>query len=270
MAWISVHDTIDGPKLRDLHKRLGISKFEATGILVFLWQWGLQNADEHGLLISTDREDVERFLQGASSGCAAPASRIYDALLESGWIDDVEGSLYLHDWEIWQKEWYKYKTKLKKDSERKRKIARMSAGKSAETEKENPEEVLKENPKEIPTENPPETEKEIPAKKQKRSKIDYTDEFNRLWDCYPRNDRKAEAFECFLARIKNGVNPEDMINASQAYADKCRRERTPAKYIMQARTFLGVHLNFMDYVPKETEKKTGSPGSNPFDQFVEG
>lgn len=70
--------------------------------------------------------------------------------------------------------------------------------------------------------------------------------------------------------MKNGVPPEDMIAASQAYADKCRKERTPAKFIMQAKTFLGVHLNFMDYVPKEKPQQTEDPGFNPFDRYMEG
>lgn len=171
MSWISVHDTIDGPKLRDLHKKLGVSKFEATGILIFLWQWGLQNADEHGRLISADREDVERFLHGASAGCPASAEDIFDALLETGWIDDVEGNLYLHDWEIWQKEWYKYKTKLKRDSERKRRIAQISAGKSAEKKRENPVEVPAENPPEKKQEIPVENQAEIPAESQRSKRL---------------------------------------------------------------------------------------------------
>lgn len=260
MAWISIHDTIDGPKLRDLYKTLGISKFEATGMLVFLWQWGLQNADESGCLISIDREDVERFMHGASAGCSADEGAIFEALLKTGWIDEEDGKLYLHDWSLWQKEWYKYKTKLKKDAERKRRIAR-----SISSEKKN--KPVEKKP-EIPTEVPSETPAETPVEKRKRQKIGYTDEFTRFWEVYPRTDRKSEAFECFLARIKNGVAPEDMISAAEAYAAKCKRDRTQPKYIMQAKTFLGVHLNFMDYVKQKPvqEKIEG----NPFSNYTEG
>ena len=45
MAWISVHESVDGPKLRNLYKKLKCSKFEAIGILNFLWFWGLNNAE---------------------------------------------------------------------------------------------------------------------------------------------------------------------------------------------------------------------------------
>ena len=259
MAWISIHDTIDGPKLRDLHKRMGCSKFEATGILVFLWQWGLQNADEQGHLINADRDDVERFLHGASSGCSLDEKDIFDALLETGWIDEGEDGLYLHDWSRWQKEWYKYKSKLKKDAERKRKAAEISNKK--DTEK------TADIPKEIPAEKPVEKPKNEPKAKKVRN--DYSQDFNRFWEVYPRRDRKAEAYECFIARTNNGVAPEDMVKAAEAYSNRCRKERTPDKYIMQARTFLGPHLNFMDYVTKEKTREI-APDENPFDYYTEG
>ena len=60
MAWISVHESVDGPKLRNLYKKLGCSKFEALGILNFLWIWGLTNAEKDGLILFADKEDIER------------------------------------------------------------------------------------------------------------------------------------------------------------------------------------------------------------------
>lgn len=262
MAWIKINDTIDGPKLRELYKRLGVSKFEATGILVFLWQWGLQNADEQGHIISADREDVERYLHGASAGCSVAEGDIFNALLETGWIDEENGELYLHDWGTWQKEWYKYRDKLKRDAERKRRAAKemqASDGKAEEIPVEDEAEI----PVEIPAEKPAKAEK-----KPKKAVRDYTEEFNAFWEIYPRRDRKAEAFECFNARLGNGVSPEDMIQAARGYAEKVRKERTPDRFIMQAKTFLGVHLNFMDYVRKPAAKV--KPEGNPFDSYMEG
>ena len=46
MPWISVHQEVDGTKLRRLYRAIGCSKFEALGILNFLWFWGMKNADE--------------------------------------------------------------------------------------------------------------------------------------------------------------------------------------------------------------------------------
>ena len=48
MAWISVHETIKGPKLREFRKQLGCSEFEATGVLIYLWLWGLDNQQRMG------------------------------------------------------------------------------------------------------------------------------------------------------------------------------------------------------------------------------
>lgn len=42
MAWVSVHQEVDGAKLRRLYKTIGCSKFEALGILNFLWFWGMK------------------------------------------------------------------------------------------------------------------------------------------------------------------------------------------------------------------------------------
>ena len=58
LAWISVHDHVVGGKLRELAKDIGCSQKEALGILVSLWLWGLNNADQTGKLRSCDRSDV--------------------------------------------------------------------------------------------------------------------------------------------------------------------------------------------------------------------
>ena len=59
MAWISVYQEVDGPKLRKLSKMLSTCKAEALGILNFLWFWGMVNADETGKVLEADRTDIE-------------------------------------------------------------------------------------------------------------------------------------------------------------------------------------------------------------------
>ena len=62
MPWISVHQEVDGTKLRRLYRAIGCSKFEALGILNFLWFWGMKNADETGLIqrtYSVDRRHAQ-------------------------------------------------------------------------------------------------------------------------------------------------------------------------------------------------------------------
>ena len=64
MAWISVHDHVDGKKLRRLSKILDCSKAEALGILNFLWFWGLNNADENGRIEDADKGDIAEVFLG--------------------------------------------------------------------------------------------------------------------------------------------------------------------------------------------------------------
>ena len=62
MAWISVHESIMGTKLRSLSKRLGCSQNEALGILIRLWLWCIKSADRYGEIKDVIREDVEDVL----------------------------------------------------------------------------------------------------------------------------------------------------------------------------------------------------------------
>lgn len=81
MAWISVHESLNGSKLRRLFKALGCSKFEATGILVFLWFWGLNNADSTGRIQYADVEDIRRELIIVDR---TPVAREWSETVESG------------------------------------------------------------------------------------------------------------------------------------------------------------------------------------------
>lgn len=118
MAWVSVHQEVDGPKLRKLAKSLDISKAEALGILNFLWFWGMNNVDETGMILEADREDVKDALTRVAR---VDAKAIVDALFQVGWLDDVDGRIYIHDWDTWQEQWYKLKKSRQYDAERKRK-----------------------------------------------------------------------------------------------------------------------------------------------------
>jgi len=119
MAWVSVHDSIDGKKLRKLAKALGCSICEATGLLVFLWQWGLENANTEGEIEYADREDVASIWAGKLSG-GIDGLDVVNKLIETGWLDEQGGRLYIHDWDVWQEPWYKALEKRKKEAERKR------------------------------------------------------------------------------------------------------------------------------------------------------
>lgn len=181
LAWISVHDHVDGGKLREIAKEIGCSKKEALGILVSLWLWGLNNADRTGKLRSCDKSDVAEEVSKGISAELDPYS-IVDSLICQNWIDEEDdGSLYLHDWDVWQEQWYKFLSTKEYDAERKRKER---ARKKAETQKEEKEENLpdatEDSPTESPTESPTDNPQDKPrkpkkAEKKKQEKMQYAD-----------------------------------------------------------------------------------------------
>lgn len=171
MAWISVHDHVVGGKLRELAKDIECSQKEALGILVSLWLWGLNNADQTGKLRSCDKNDVaeEVFSKGLSEGL--DKRKIVDSLISQRWIDEAEdGDLYLHDWDTWQEQWYKFLKNKEYDAERKR---AERARKREETLKKvsnfsSPADSPKENPMDSPPDSPTDA---IPAEKKKPKKV---------------------------------------------------------------------------------------------------
>jgi len=149
MAWISVYQEVDGPKLRKLKKALGTSKAEALGILNFLWFWGMNNADETGMVLEADVEDIA---DAFSSATDIPVDKVTEALVVTGWLDiDEEGRICIHDWDTWQEEWYAAKRRRLHNTEKKRKE------RAAERErKESGEGAPPENPETPPVEPPEE------------------------------------------------------------------------------------------------------------------
>lgn len=121
MAWVSVHQEVDGSKLRRLYKTIGCSKFEALGILNFLWFWGMKNADETGLVSDADLDVLSRYLYGCGEGSTLDMGKVVQALADVGWIDMAADGFYIHDWDQWQEQWYKLQKNRKRDAERKRK-----------------------------------------------------------------------------------------------------------------------------------------------------
>lgn len=176
MAWIAVHEQINGSKLREFRKKVDCSKCEAVGILVTLWLWGINNADPTGEIRAADREDIADMLQNDISRKKS-AMAVVEALISTGWIDEIDGTLYIHDWGEWQEQWYKALARREKDRQRKREGNASDTptgfrgtssenpqdfhGKSAETPQEYPENIQRDSsatvtvttPSPIPTQN---------------------------------------------------------------------------------------------------------------------
>nr|DAQ43543.1 MAG TPA: replisome organizer [Caudoviricetes sp.] len=175
MPWIAVHEEVLGSKLRGLRKEVECSEAEALGILTVFWLWARKNADVDGLLGNADRKDVANAISPSLDGLDAKS--VTEALIRHGWLDDVDGSLYVHDWYEWQQYWYGYLDKKERDKQRKR-LERERRRAEAQEEPE-PSEALPKPPAEIPPEQLPEVtpEEGLPvsesgkkAKKEKKPK----------------------------------------------------------------------------------------------------
>ena len=134
MAWVSVHQQIrDHRKLRDLYRTLGVNRQEALGILVLLWTWAIDNVDNYGKLLSVTLEDI-----CLAAYWTGDQNKLYTALRDTGWIDEIDGEMYLHDWYDFNKPFYDFREKKEKDKLRKREglsteIPRKVAGNSTES-----------------------------------------------------------------------------------------------------------------------------------------
>lgn len=167
MAWISIHEEVFGPKLRHFSKMTGCDRPQALGILVTLWMWGIKNADMDGLIKKADRQDIAEVISFGLSESLNPET-IVDGLIKSGWLDEREENLFLHDWGEWQDLWYKHQQRKKDDVERKRRALR-------DKQLEGTPDPLPKQEEVKPEERKPETVATQKPKKPKVSKVSYAE-----------------------------------------------------------------------------------------------
>lgn len=233
MAWISVHESVVGAKLRLFAKELNASQNEALGLLITLWLWGIHNADRYGKIVGATKSDVAKVIYSGLSDRLDPVDSV-DALIKTNWIDIDEDGLYIHDWNEWQKQWYKAIEVRDKDRERKRR------------------EKLKQNE----SDSSKTTEKASSSDKQ--TVKGYSTDFEEFWDIYPRKVGKGEAYKKYLARINDGWSPEQLLQSAKKYRTQIVNERTDEKYIKHAKTFLSENTPFSDYLTK-VERQNVAP-----------
>lgn len=255
MAWISVHEQVIGGKLRSLAKEIGCSQNEALGLLIRLWLWGINNADKEGRIIGAVKGDVAEVLTIGIDGRYSP-DKVVDALVSTSWID-IDGDLYIHDWEEWQEQWYKAIQVRERDAARKReerrRVREAKIAKSA-------------IPTEIPKEEPPEKkgmEAVLPVPKliiphnedqKSQSAATYSKDFEEFWRVYPRKVGKGDAYKKYKARLNDGWSEDELLEAARHYANRVVREKTEQKYIKHAKTFLSDSTPFIDDLPNKQEK----------------
>ena len=90
-----------------------------------------------------------------------------------------------------------------------------------------------------------------PEGKSNKAISNYSTDFEKFWDAYPRKADKAQAYKKYMARLKDGFAHEQLLEAAKNYAEQCKRDRTEDKYIKHGKTFLGESTSFLDYLPKD-------------------
>lgn len=260
MAWISVDQKLIGGKLRRLYKSIGCSQNEAIGILVVLWLWGIDNADENGLIVSADRDDIAEVIRPGLNP-SYDADAVVRALIANGWIDwHRQGDkLYFHDWSEWRSYYNSYTNSKLKNVERVRRYREKNA--------DNNDCNVTCNVTESVEEPIPEDQQTI-EKLAVRNKAGYSTDFDKFWQAYPRHADKGQAYKKYNARLKDGYSPEELYKAAEKYAEQCKARNTEQEYIKHAKTFLGDATPFVDYLPKqqmqEPQATYEETGGNPF------
>jgi hypothetical protein len=69
-----------------------------------------------------------------------------------------------------------------------------------------------------------------------------------FWQVYPKRVEKIGAYQCWKARLKEGVKAADMITAAKHYGQKVESEGTPPTFMKKPETFLGPRRPYEDFV----------------------
>jgi hypothetical protein len=272
MAWISVHESIMGTKLRSLSKRLGCSQNEALGILIRLWLWCIKSADRYGEIKDVIREDVEDVLTIGKSN-DLDQEDIVQALIDNDWIRFEGDVLFIQDWEEWQKQWYLAEDMREYNNRRQREYRKRQREKERENKEPDTDKKGKKS-KSMDPQHPESEEKadEVPEEEKKSvpqvKNREYSEKFEEFWKIYPRKIGKAEAYKKYCTRLKDGFSEDELLAAAKEYARRCTLEHTDQTYIKHAKTFLSDNTPFIDYLPKQgrsspDEDDTGSGGFLP-------
>lgn len=242
MAWIESHQGLARHiKTKRLARKLGISVPSTIGHLHLLWWWALDNLPD-GNISSMEPEDIADEMMWNED-----AVSLISALKEVGFLDDIEGELFIHDWHDYIG---KLLEKRKKETDRKREYRAKTGqpkdeeGMSHGTGLGHVDEVPKDGGR----------NSTVPNQKKKT----YSAEFSEFFMLYPNNKNKAKAEETFNKIINSGVDAALLIASARAYAAECRKNETELRFIAHATTFLN-QKRYADYANKPTVVRFEKP-----------
>ena len=92
------------------------------------------------------------------------------------------------------------------------------------------------------------TDEEYKEIKNKRSNNIYVANFEGIWKIYPCKQEKTLAYKKYNASLAEGYSEDELMTATKAYADECKKKGTAREYIKLAKTFFGENTPFIDYL----------------------
>ncbi|QGY29053.1 hypothetical protein [Pantoea cypripedii] len=111
------------------------------------------------------------------------------------------------------------------------------------------------------------------AEPSRNAKQDYSPEFETAWQAYPKRaggNPKQTAWKHWNARIREGINPADMLAGVQRYAAYISATgKTGTEYVKQAATFFGPDQHFAERWTAPTSQQRSTPAQSRHSGFSE-
>ena len=95
---------------------------------------------------------------------------------------------------------------------------------------------------------------ELARVKKDNGRYEYPDDFEQIWEVYPRKINKKKAWIKWKNRIKDNVQNETLLKAAKNYAKECEMQDTEKRYIKYPQTFLGSGGYWEEYENKKVKK----------------
>lgn len=79
--------------------------------------------------------------------------------------------------------------------------------------------------------------------------LEYTPKFLEFYAVFPRQIEKRAAFKNWNIRLKEGADPDTLIEAAKRFRAQCEKEHREQQHIMYPQRFLGITRPYEDYLP---------------------
>ncbi len=242
--WIKMRtDLLTSPKVVRMSSALKADRFRIVGGLLSVWSL-FDSHSTDGTLSGYTLESLDDL---------AAWKGFSEAMVAVGWLECDGDDISLPRFEAHNGASSKRRAL---DSSRKRGVRKVSA--SDADEMRTREEKRREEEKEI---NPlPPAGGDQGGKGSK-----YSDDFEAFWREYPKRDRassKPDAWKAWGARLKDGVDPQDLIRAAANYrADQMAKGKVGTEYVKLPSTFLGKGEHWKPYQGQQPEAQPGAQSS---------